>query len=213
MDVMRDGKRLQMKLQTYRLPDELSQMRPLTRRTAVKAMLAAVAGARTTRAGDWTDAVEVTYDFKRCVSYRARLDGAFLVVQATHAAGWHTNAMDNQRRAEEKLAGKPALGVDAPTEIKLTQGLEAAGPWYQTAPKDFSKPELEWFTWGFDGEALFVAKVRRSGAGPARLAVGGQACTATTCKKIDVAISLPPAGVRTDAAPSAVDFQGLVRVR
>ena len=47
MDVMRDGKRLQMKLQTYRLPDELSQMRPLTRRTAVKAMLAAVAGART----------------------------------------------------------------------------------------------------------------------------------------------------------------------
>ena len=60
-------------------------------------------------AGDWSEAVEVRHDTERCVSYRARLNGEFLVVQATHEAGWHTNAMDNQKRAEEKLAGTGRL--------------------------------------------------------------------------------------------------------
>ena len=95
----------------------------LTRRTAVKAMIVlAVACAEATRAGDWTGAVEVRHDFKRCVSYRARWDGEFLVVQATHEAGWHTYAMDNKQRAEEKLAGRESLGIDGPTEIRLTPG-------------------------------------------------------------------------------------------
>ena len=185
----------------------------LTRRTAVKAMMVLVAGTEAARAGDWTDAVEVRHELKRCVSYRARLAGEFLVVQASHEAGWHTYAMDNKQRAKEKLAGRESLGIDGPTEIRLTQGLEVVGPWYQSPPKDYSRPELLWFTWGFDGQALLVAKVRRSGAGPARIAVGGQACTETTCKQIDVAISLPLADAKTDAAYSGVDFKALVRVR
>jgi len=185
----------------------------LTRRSAVKAMIVLVACTGAARAGDWTDPVEVRHDLKRCVSYRARLAGEYLVVQATHEAGWHTYAMDNKQRAEEKLAGRQSLGIDGPTEIKLTQGLEAAGPWYQSPPKDLSRPELQWFTWGFDGQALFVAKVRRSGAGPARIAIGGQACTETTCKKIDVAISLPLAASNTNADPSDIDLEALVRVR
>lgn len=185
----------------------------LTRRTAVKAMIVLAACTEATRAGDWTDAVEVRHELKRCVSYRARLAGEFLVVQATHEPGWHTYAMDNKQRAKEKLAGRESLGIDGPTEIKLTQELEGVGPWYQSPPKDYSKPELLWFTWGFDGHALFVAKVRRSGAGPARIAVGGQACTETTCKQIDVAISLPLAGGNTAADPSGIDFKALVRVR
>lgn len=188
-------------------------MTTLTRRTAVKAMVVLAACAGAARAGDWTGAVEVRYEFKRCVSYRARLNGEFLIIQATHEPGWHTYAMDNKQRAEEKLAGRQSLGIDGPTEIRVTRGLEAAGPWRQSPPKDFSKPELQWFSWGFDEQALFVAKVRRSGAGPARITVRGQACTETTCKQIDVAISLPLAGGNTRADASDADFKALVQVR
>ncbi len=135
--------------------------------------------------------------------------GEFLVVQATVEPGWHTFAMDNKQRAEEKLAGRESLGIDAPTEIKVTQGLEAAGPWYQSPPKDFSKPDLRWFSWGFEEQAVFVTRIRRSGAGPAQIAVRGQACTETICKQIDVAIPLPlGAAGRPD-----IDLKALVRVR
>jgi hypothetical protein len=185
-------------------------MNTLTRRIAVTGMvLLAATGAA--RAADWTEPVDIRYDMKRCVSYRARLNGDFLVIQATHEPGWHTIAMDNTRRAAEKLAGKQSLGVDTPTEFKLGKGLEVVGPWYQSPPKDLSKPELQWFTWGFDGQALFVAKVKRAGAGPAEIAISGQACTDTICKKIDTELSLPLAGANTGA--SAVDLKTLVQVR
>ena len=164
-------------------------------------------------AADWTGPVDVRHDFKPCVSYRARLDGEILVLQATHEPGWKTYAMDNKRRADEKLTGRQSLGLEAPTEITVTGGLRLAGPWRQSPPKDFSKPELQWFSWGFDGQALFVAKVRRAGAGPAQIAVRGQACTEMICKRVDVAISLPLPGAGARAAPSSVDLKSLVRVR
>ena len=66
-----------------------------------------------------------------------------------------------------------------------------APPWLQSPPKDFSKPEMRWFSWGFEREALFVVKVRRAGTTPARLALRGQACTEITCKNIDVELSVP----------------------
>jgi DsbC/DsbD-like thiol-disulfide interchange protein len=167
----------------------------------------------TVHASDWTEAVEVRQDSKRCVSYRAKLDGPFLVVQATLDPGWHTFAMDNKQRALEKLAGKKSLGIDRPTEIVLTEGLDLEGPWYQSAPKDFSKPELRWFSWGFEGQALFVAKVRHSGAGTARVTVRGQACTETTCKNIETEISLPMADTPVKTGPSKIDLKALVQVR
>ena len=163
------------------------------------------------RGGDWTDPVEVRHDVQKCVSYRAKLNGDFLVVEATHEAGWHTYAMDNKLRAQEKLAGKRSLGIDRPTEIVLAEGLELAGPWYQSVPKDLSKPELRWFTWGFEGQARFVAKVRHVGAGPANLVVRGQACSDATCKNIDLAISVP-LGVSTHRSDE-VDLKSLVQVR
>ncbi len=180
----------------------------------MKAMIfAGIACTEATYAGDWTDPVEVRHELARCVSYRARLSGQFLVVQAMLDPGWHTFAMDNKQRAQEKLAGRRSLGIDLPTEIKVTEGLEVTGSWYQSPPRDFSKPELRWFTWGFEGQVLFVAKVRRSGAGPARIAVRGQACTETTCKNIDVAISFPLANSRTDTGSSAIDLKALIQVR
>jgi DsbC/DsbD-like thiol-disulfide interchange protein len=171
------------------------------------AVLAVVA-----RAGEWSPAVEVRHDDEVAVSYQARVDGQYLVVRATLAPGWHTFAMDNKKRADEKLAGKPALSVDRPTEIAPSGGLEIAGPWYQTPPKDFSRPELRWFSWGFERQAVFVAKIGRSTTAAARLALRGQACTETICKNIDVAIPLSPSNVKTGTS-SEINVRELVAVR
>ena len=160
-------------------------------------------------AADWTTPVEVRHDETLCLSYQAKLDGEFLTIRANVQPGWHTFAMDNKQRADEKLAGKKALSNDLPTSFTLSGGLEAIAPWYQSPPKDFSKPELRWFSWGFDQPAMFVTKVRRSGAGPAKIAVRAQACTDAICKNIDVALSVPFA----KATPAiAVDLKNLVPV-
>ena len=189
-------------------------MSRLTCRTALSFLLGtgiALAGAA--RAQDWTHPVEVTYDQKRCISYRARLTGPFLVVEAAPDSGWHTFAMDNTRRATEKLEGRKPLSLDLPTEISVTRGLEPDGPWFQSPPKDLSRPELRWYSWGFEDRALFVVKVRRSGAGPARIGVRGQVCTETICRKIDVAISIPLTATGTKPGNSDIDLNALVQVR
>jgi hypothetical protein len=170
-----------------------------------------IAHAHAARPGDWSNAVEVRHEENLCVSYQARLDGPYLVVRATVEPGWHTFAMDNKQRAEEKLAGKRSLGIDHPTEILLSGGLEAVGAWYQSPPKDFSRPELRWFSWGFEGQAVFLTRIRRSGGGPARISIRGQACTETTCKNIDVAMSFPVANSETNQ--SEVNLKNLVQVR
>jgi hypothetical protein len=164
-------------------------------------------------AEDWSDTVDVRHELQPCVSYRARLDGPFLIVKATLGRGWHTFAMDNKQRAARRLAGRRSLGVDLPTEIEVAGGLEIVGPWYQSPPKDFSKPEMRWFSWGFEDQSVWVAKVRRSGSGPARIDIRGQACTETICKNIDVAISLPFADTSADSEPSDIDLKTLIEVR
>lgn len=188
-------------------------MTRLTGRTIFTVIVALIAAAsiEAASAGEWTAPVEVLHEHQRCISYRARLDGEYLLVRATIEPGWHTFVMDNKQRSAEKLAGRQSLGVDGPTEFALTQGLDVAGRWYQSEPKDFSKPELRWYSWGYEGEARFVAKVRRSGPGPAQIAVRGQACTETICKNIEVEISLPTTAAA--GRPSDVDLKGLVEVR
>ena len=164
-------------------------------------------------AAAWSAPVEVHQNDNLCLSYQARLDGSYLVVRANLEPGWHTFSMDNKRRAEEKLAGKKSLGIDRQTEIVVTGGLETEGPWLQTPPQDFSKPALRWFSWGFERQALFAVKTKRTGAAPAHLAVRGQACTDTTCKNIDVEISLPVGAQNTDTPSTETDIKSLVQVR
>jgi hypothetical protein len=163
-------------------------------------------------AADWTPAVEVRHDTTLCVSYQARLAGDTLLVRAKIEPGWHTFAMDNKQRADEKLAGKKPLGLDQPTTITLSQGLEAAGGWRQSPVQDFSKPELRWFAWGFEREALFAVKVRKTGAGPAQAAIRGQACTESICKNIDVTIPVALGGA-AGAAPGAAELKDLIPIR
>jgi hypothetical protein len=163
-------------------------------------------------AGDWTAPVEVRHEFKPVVTYRARLSGDSLAVEVKLDSGWHTFAMDNQQRAEAKLAGKKALGIDRATEIKLSGGLEIAGTWLQSPPKDFSKPELRWYTWGFEEKAVFVAKVKRGAGGEGQIGVRGQACTDSVCKNIDVQIPIPRGEGKDEGGGLGMDLKGMVAV-
>src|SRR3954447_5554033 len=151
--------------------------------------------------------VDVLHDMKPAVTYRAKVDGDVLAIEATIQPGWHTFAIDNEQRAAEKLAGKASLGIDQPTKIKV-EGVEVVGPWYQTPPKDFSKPAMRWYSFGFEGQATFAAKVRRTGSGPVPIELRGQACTDKTCKNIDVTLSAPVSGPAK--AASSVDLKALV---
>ncbi len=161
---------------------------------------------------EWSDPVEVRYDEKRCVTYRAKWTGDSLAVQATLDPGWHTFAMDNKERQREKLAGKPSLGIEKATEIAVAGGLAATGTWLQSPPKDFSKPELRYYSWGFDNQAVFAVKARLTGSGPARITVRGQACSDAICKNIDISIQLPLTGAKRASVPDA-DLKALVPVR
>ena len=144
-------------------------------------------------AADWSQPVEVRYEDAVVITYTARVDGPYLVVRASVGQGWHTFALDNVQRVEEKLAGKPALSMDKSTEIGVT-GLQVEGPWHQSPPKDFSRPNLRMFSFGYDHDATFATKVKAAVAGPVKLRIRGQACTETICKNIDVplTVSVPP---------------------
>jgi len=175
-------------------------------------ILLSVALAASGRAGEWTQPVEVRSQETLCLAYQARLDGPFLVIRAKIEPGWHTFAMDNKQRAEEKLAGKRALSVDRATEIDVGGSLESLAPWYQTPPRDFSRPQLRWFSWGFEREATFATKVRQSGAGPAQITIRGQACTETVCKNIDATVSFTVNKAETAAGQTEVDLKSLTPV-
>ena len=59
------------------------------------------------------------------------------------------------------------------------------------------------FSFGYDRDAVFAAKVRRAGAGPAKLRIRGQACTETVCKNIDVPLTVAlPVKAATSAGRS-----------
>lgn len=171
-------------------------------------------GILTTAAGfaaDWSAPVEVQHDLKPLLTYRARVDGDLLVVQASLQPGWHTFVIDNEQRAAEKLAGKPSLGIDQPTQIKPVSGLEVAGPWYQSEPKDFSTPATRWYSWGFEEKAVFAAKVKKSSGASAEIGIRGQACTDKTCKNIDVTLSVPvPPSLKPG---SELDLKTLIQTR
>ena len=159
----------------------------------------------------WTEPAEVRHDTKLVLSYRAKWDGDFIVVRAVIEPGWHTFAMDNKQRQQEKLAGKLSLGIEKSTEITI-DGLNVAGRWLQSTPKDFSKPEIRWFTWGFEDNATFAAKAHSTGSGPARVEIRGQACAGEICKNIEVALTVPLAA-RNSARTAAVDLRSLIPVR
>ena len=161
-------------------------------------------------AGGWSEPAIVLHDDEPAVVYRARWTGEHLVVEAKLAQGFHTFTMDNRQRVAEKLAGKPALATDLPTTLKVTGGLELVAPWYQSQPKDFSKPELRLFAFGFENEAVFVTKAKRAVGATAQVAIRGQACTDKVCKNIDLDLDVALDGGNTEAQ---TDLKSLVPVK
>jgi hypothetical protein len=163
-------------------------------------------------AAEWSKPVDVLVDDVVCTSYKARVDAeGRLTVSLTLAEGWHTFAMDNSIRANEKLAGKKALGMDRPTTFAVSGGLAVDGPWMQPALVDFSKPELRIFSWGFEKSALFAAKVKRVGSEKvARIGIKAQACTPAICKDISKELELD---LSLAAGPAEAGVAGLSAVR
>jgi hypothetical protein len=163
-------------------------------------------------AAEWSKPVEIVVDDAVCATYKARVDTeGRLVVALTLAEGWHTFSMDNTIRANEKLAGKKALGMDRPTSFTVAGGLAVDGPWMQPALLDLSKPELRIYSWGFEKQALFAAKVKRTGPETvARIGIRAQACTPTICKDINKELELD---LGLAAGPAEAGVSGLTLVR
>ena len=158
----------------------------------------------------WGLPAVVSHEDQPCITYRAQLAGGYLAVEVKLEQGWHTFAMDNDKRAAAKLAGKKALSVDKPTHLQ-PEGIDVTGAWLQSSPKDFSQPELRIFSWGFEGEARFVAPAKVTTADSARVHIRGQACTQTVCKNVDVVAEVPIG--KTASAGSARSTIGLIAVQ
>ena len=139
------------------------------------------------------------------VTYAARLEGEWLVVEARHEPGWHTYAMDNVERAAA-ASGREAPETELPTRITPRSGLVLAAPWHQSEPLDLSDPDIRWHTWGFEGLAFFASRVVRADAG-ASIEIDAQACTDRLCAMVD--------GLRVAVTPGAdpsVDPESLAAV-
>ncbi|MAF66385.1 MAG: hypothetical protein CMJ84_12100 [Planctomycetes bacterium] len=154
----------------------------------------------------WTDPVAVGDELEPVVSYRARIQPEYLVIEAEHLPGWHSYAMDNVERAAAKLAGAESLGIELPTSFEV-QGATVVGTWLQTPPEDLSDLEIQWFTWGFNGTATFAAKLEDVGEDPVVIAIRGQACNAEGCRDVDVQLRLDP---ETNRALTALDVGALI---
>ena len=166
-------------------------------------------------ADEWSEGAKVRYRERVVVSYRAKLDGNILVIEASHAPEWHTYAMDNVMRARRK-SGRASPSTELPTQIELSGGLKVMGDWFQSKPNDLSQPELRWYTWGFGSIARFAAKVVRVDGARATLTINGQACNATSCSRIDdlaISLALPSRKeFAASAAKSSIDLSQLVEV-
>jgi hypothetical protein len=143
------------------------------------------------RTGRWSESVDVRYRDLAVVSYRAKLDGDMLVIEATHAPDWHTYALDNVERARKK-SGRNRPETELPTRIEVTGGLRVIGNWYQSEPTDLSQTEIHWYTWGFEDVSQFAVKTERVEGAQATVSINGQACNAAACSMVDnVSVVLP----------------------
>ena len=148
---------------------------------------------------------EVWFGEEVAVTYAARIEGDWLVVEARHEPGWHTYAMDNVERARE-ATGRDRPDTELPTRMTPSPEIELASPWRQTVPADLSQPDIRWYTWGFEGRSFFAARVVRADAG-GWVQVDAQACTDRLCAMVD-ALPVPV----TRSGERSVDPQTLAAV-
>lgn len=162
-------------------------------------------------AGEWSESKPALYRGDIIVTYRARVAGDWLIVEAKHAPKWHTYAMDSLLRAE-KAAGKKTEEVEAPTQIRVGGGLKIAGGWKQTPPEDLSNQEIRWFTWGFSSTARFAVKVERVSEEPGVIVVNAQACSDALCSFARDLELVVPTGRAAESPEDTVLLKGLIDV-
>lgn len=141
--------------------------------------------ARVAFAEDWSEPVTVMRRRQgMVVEYRAKIESGWLVIQAKHGEGWHTYSMDNPQRASKKT-GKEKPDTELPTRFELTGGLEVAGDWHQSKPKDLSMTDIGWFTWGFEEISYFSVPVTKTDGAEASIAIHAQACNINSCSMVE----------------------------
>lgn len=162
---------------------------------------------------DWSDPVVVRRRGEPVVTYRAMLDGDFVLVEARHADGWHTYALDNIERARAR-SGKERPETELPTRIKVTGGLKVAGNWRQTRPEDLSQEAIRWYTWGFNSRAIFAVRVERANGSEAIITVNAQACDASSCQMVqDLVLKLLVSNVEAATkSTGTIDLGKLIEV-
>ena len=152
--------------------------------------------------------IQVWLDDVPAVTYRARVEGNWLVVEATHEPGWHTYSMDNVIRAREKT-GKENPETELPTVITPLDGLTIQGDWRQSQPVDLSTPDIRWYTWGFEGRSYFAARIDEASS-PSSVQIDGQACTDALCAMVEALVI--PVETKGSAHAESVDLDTLVVV-
>lgn len=160
---------------------------------------------------EWSEAVEIRQRITPVVSYRAKLLGDVLLVEAKHSPGWHTYSMDNIERARART-GKEKPETELPTVIRVSGALKSEGSWYQTKPKDLSQEDIYWYTWGFEGVSVFATKVAMGAGETVKISIDAQACNDTSCKMIQ-GVSLSFTLPTDDTKGTAFDLNRLVPVK
>jgi hypothetical protein len=84
--------------------------------------------------------------------------------------------------------------------------VETDGSWLQTKPIDLSKPELRWFTFGFERTSFFACPIKTLSTDSAELRIRGQACNGETCCNVDVTLALQ---IEADDAGRRAPFGGV----
>ncbi len=163
------------------------------------------------QAQNWSAPQDVQRREGTVLSYRAALVGTTLLVEVRHAPGWHSYAIDNIERAR-RASGDEHPEVEAPTRIELCGGLETAGVWLQTPPKDLSDPDIFWYTWGFEGTAHFAVPVRRVSDDETVILINAQACDSQACCRIDdLLIRVPAPSCTSQPGPGPYELEPVVQ--
>lgn len=140
--------------------------------------------AQTAWASEWSEpSITMRRRVGMVVTYRAKVDSGYLVIEAKHGEGWHTYSMDNLDRARAKT-GLEKPDTEQSTRFELT-GLTVTGDWYQSTPKDLSTPEIKWYTWGFEDTSYFAAPVQVDDASAVTVTIFAQACNANSCSMVN----------------------------
>lgn len=162
LDILRDGAELTLPLKTRRQNFRKPESQP------------------SNPSLNWSEPAVVRHGSATPVTYRGTITNGHLLIEADHAPGWHSFALDNPARAAK--AATPSGNQELPTVIR-TQGIETSGPWKQTPPVDLSKPDIHWFSWGFKGRAHYAIKLASPPKAPIEVTISSQVCDdqGTTC--------------------------------